>query len=280
MGQIDDETAVRAVGDGSYATRLSANWCIGNNPNGGYAVQPVLRALADLTGRPDPTSVTVHYLRPALGDADATITTAVVRAGRSGTNVTATLIQDDEPRLTVAAIMGDLSTAVSDAPDPGLGVAAPVIPPPEECIDRAELGQGVELPLLSRVEVRVRRDQPPDDAATVDGWIRLRDGTPAVGAVAGAVRRRLPAGRPRQGRAGRLGADAGAHRPRPAAAARRVGAGPDDVRRRGRRADDRDRLAVGQLGCAGRPVPSARHAAQPSLSRWRNHRASCTAAPP
>ncbi len=142
MGQIDDETAVRAVGDGSYATRLSANWCIGNNPNGGYAVQPVLRALADLTGRPDPTSVTVHYLRPALGDVDATITTAVVRAGRSGTNVTATLIQDDEPRLTVAAIMGDLATAVSDAPDPGLGVAAPVIPPPEECIDRAELGQG------------------------------------------------------------------------------------------------------------------------------------------
>ena len=71
MGQIDDETAVRAVGDGSYETRLSANWCIGNNPNGGYAVQPVLRALADLTGRPDPTSVTVHYLRPALADADA-----------------------------------------------------------------------------------------------------------------------------------------------------------------------------------------------------------------
>jgi acyl-CoA thioesterase len=182
MGQIDDETAVRAIGDGSYTTRLSANWCIGNNPNGGYAVQPVLRALADVTGRPDPTSVTVHYLRPALGDADATITTAVVRAGRSGTNVTATLIQDDQPRLTVAAIMGDLSTAVSDAPDPGLGVAAPVIPPPEDCMDRAELGQGVELPLLSRVEVRVRRDQPPDDAATVDGWIRLRDGTPAAAA--------------------------------------------------------------------------------------------------
>ena len=39
------------------------------------------------------------------------------------------------------------------------------------------LGQGVELPLLSRVEVRVRRDQPAADGATVDGWIRLRDGT-------------------------------------------------------------------------------------------------------
>jgi acyl-CoA thioesterase len=178
MGHIDDETAVRAVGDGSYVTRLSANWCIGNNPNGGYAVQPVLRALADVTGRPDPTSVTVHYLRPALPDADATIDTTLVRAGRAGTNVSATLTQDDQLRLTVTAIMGDLSTAVSDAPDPDLRVEAPEIPPPEECIDRAELGQGVELPLLSRVDVRVRRDQPPDAAATVDGWIRLRDGTP------------------------------------------------------------------------------------------------------
>ncbi len=178
MGQIDDETAVRPVGDGSYAARLSAHWCIGSNPNGGYAVQPVLRALADLTGRPDPTSMTVHFLRPALPDADATISTAVVRAGRSGTNVTATLTQADQLRLTVTAIMGDLTTAVSDAPDPGLGVAAPDIPPPEECIERSTIGQGIELPLLSRVDVRVRRDQPPDAAATVDGWIRLRDGTP------------------------------------------------------------------------------------------------------
>jgi acyl-CoA thioesterase len=178
MGQIDDETAVRALGDGSYATHLSANWCIGDNPNGGYAVQPVLRALADVTGRPDPTSLTVHYLRPALADADATITTAVVRAGRSGTNVTATLTQDGQLRLTVSAIMGDLTTPVSDAPDPDLRVAAPEIPPPDECIERSALGQGIELPLLSRVDVRVRRDQPPDAAATVDGWIRLRDGTP------------------------------------------------------------------------------------------------------
>ena len=243
-------------------------------------MQPVLRALADLTGRPDPTSVTVHYLRPALGDADATITTSVVRAGRSGTNVTATLIQDDEPRLTVAAIMGDLSTAVSDAPDPGLGVAAPVIPPPEECIDRAELGQGVELPLLSRVEVRVRRDQPPDDAATVDGWIRLCDGTPASAPslvlFADAFPPAVHAKVARVGWVPTLELTAHVRR-RPAG---RLGAGPDDVRRRGRRADDRDRLAVGQLGRPGRPVPPARHAAQPSLSRWRSHRASCTAAPP
>ena len=54
----------------AHVTRLSAAWSIGANPNGGYAVQPVLRALCDVADRPDPASVTVHYLRPALGDAD------------------------------------------------------------------------------------------------------------------------------------------------------------------------------------------------------------------
>jgi acyl-CoA thioesterase len=177
MGQIDDETAVRADADGSYTTHLSGAWNIGANPNGGYAVLPVLRAMADAAGRPDPVSLTVHYLRPAVPDADGTIVTQLVRTGRTGTNLTATLTQDGEARLTVAAILGDLASPVSEAPDPALTVGAPAIPPPEDCVDRAELNQGIELPLLSRVDVRVRRDQPPGPDAVVDGWIQLRDGT-------------------------------------------------------------------------------------------------------
>jgi acyl-CoA thioesterase len=176
VGQIDDETAVHAVGEGRYATRLSAAWNIGSNPNGGYAMLSVLRAMVDSAGRPDPVSVTVHYLRPAAPDADGEITTEVVRAGRSGTNVTATLVQEGTARLTVSAILGDLSVPVSEAPDLGLTVAAPAISPPELCVDRSELGQGVEVPLVSRVDVRVSTDH--DGTATVDGWIRLRDGTP------------------------------------------------------------------------------------------------------
>jgi acyl-CoA thioesterase len=178
MGQIDDETAVHHDGDGSYTTRLSGAWSIGANPNGGYAVLSVLRAMADAAQRPDPVSLTVHYLRPAIGDADGLITTTVVRAGRTATNVAATLTQHGAARLTVAGILGDLSTPASEAPDPALTVPAPPIPPPDECVDRAELNQGVALPLLSRVDVRVRRDAAPGPDATVDGWIRLRDGTP------------------------------------------------------------------------------------------------------
>lgn len=175
MGQFDDETAAHRTGDG-YATHLSAAWNIGANPNGGYAAQPVLRALTHVADRPDPVSVTVHYLRPALGDADGTITTEVVRAGRRATNVAGTLIQAGAPRLAVAAVLADLTVPASDVVDPGLTVPAPSIPPPARCVDRLELDQGVDLPLLSRVEVRVRRDQPRA-GAVVEGWIRLRDGS-------------------------------------------------------------------------------------------------------
>jgi acyl-CoA thioesterase len=175
VGQYDDETAVQRAGAG-YATRLSAAWNIGANPNGGYAVQPVLRALCDVAGRPDPASVTVHYLRPASGDADGQIAAAVVRAGRRASNVAGMLTQDGTERMAVAAVLTDLTAPASDVSDPGITLLAPEIRAPERCVDRAELGQGIDLPLLSRVEVRVRRDHPAD-GAVVDGWIRFRDGT-------------------------------------------------------------------------------------------------------
>ncbi len=178
MGQLDDDAAVCPTGDGTYTTRLSSAWNIGATPNGGYAMSSTLRALVDATGRPDPVSMTVHYLRPAIPDADGTITTRVVRSGRTATYATAALVQDGTERLTVTAVLADLSAPVSTVPDPGLTVAAPDVPPPEACTDRSDLDQGIELPLLSRVEVRVRPHS--GGQATIDGWARLGDGSPPL----------------------------------------------------------------------------------------------------
>jgi acyl-CoA thioesterase len=180
VGHLDDETAIAPADDGTFRTRLSASWSIGANPNGGYAVQPVLRALTEVAGRPDPASVTVHYLRPALGDADGEVHASVVRAGRRATHARGSLVQDGAARMSVAAVLTDVTVPASELPDLGLAVLAPAIPPPERCIDRRELDQGVELPLLSRVDVRVR---PPDGTAVVDGWVRLADGTAPTAAA-------------------------------------------------------------------------------------------------
>jgi acyl-CoA thioesterase len=182
MALVDDETSVRGCGDGRYTARLHAAWNIGSNANGGYALLPALRAMLELTTRPDPLSVTVHYLRPAAGDCDAEIAAAIVRDGRATTNATATLSQGGTARLVAHAVLGDLTQpARGAAPDPGLSPAPPAVPPPDACVDRRELGQGVDLPILSRVEVRVRPEQvqpDPSQPAVVEGWIRFADGTP------------------------------------------------------------------------------------------------------
>lgn len=182
MSRVDDETSVRALGAGRYATRLHATWNIGANANGGYALLPALRAMLDTAAHPDPLSVTVHYLRPAAGDHDAEVTARIVRNGRSTTNVRATMTQDGTERLVAQAVLGDLTQpALGAAADPGLAPDPPDLPPPDECVDRKELGQGVELRILSRVDVRIRPEHTRPEAsnpALVEGWIRLADGAP------------------------------------------------------------------------------------------------------
>lgn len=183
MSQVEAETSIQSNGDGSYTARLDQAWNIGANPNGGYALMPALRAMLDLAPHPDALSVTVHFLRRAIGDRDADVTAAVVRAGRSTSNATATLSQDGAPRLVAHAVLGDLAEpAPGAAPDPGLGVDAPDMPTPSECIDRRSLGQGLALPILSRLDVRIRPDHvvpDPSKPAVVEGWIRFADGAPA-----------------------------------------------------------------------------------------------------
>ncbi len=52
MGFASD-TAVRADGEGRYATEIRPGWDIAGRANGGYLLSIVGRALRDATGRPD-----------------------------------------------------------------------------------------------------------------------------------------------------------------------------------------------------------------------------------
>lgn len=177
MSEVERETAIEPIADGRWSTRLSRSWHIGDASNGGYALLPVVRALRELSGHPDPMSVTTHFLRPGLGDTAGEITAELVRSGRRTGTTRGRLVQDGATRLEVLAAFSDLSTGSDVAPE--LALPRPELPPPEECVDRAELAQGVELPILSRVDVRLRPDQTisgGSDRAVIEGWIRFRDG--------------------------------------------------------------------------------------------------------
>ena len=190
---FDDETEVTSDGPGRWTARLSDQWNITDHPNGGYAAAVVLRAMARETSHEAPLSVTGHYLRPALGGADAIVRTEVVRTGRRTSTVTGTLVQDGQERLRVIGAFGDLrdpgmagtadgsvTTAAGGPPD-HVSVTVPDLPPPEACTERSALDQGVDIAIASRVEVRLHPDMATGaeiGRAEVAGWIRFRDGRP------------------------------------------------------------------------------------------------------
>ena len=64
----------------------------------------------------------------------------------------------------------------------------PDLPPPDLCVNRVDLEQGVDLPILDRVDVRIRPDQAVAGQsldARVSGWIRFTDGrSPDAAALA------------------------------------------------------------------------------------------------
>lgn len=179
MGYFAEETTIEPAGDGAWRCRLSTAWSISGTPNGGYALAPLLRAMREAAGFPDPVSVTTHFLRPATGDTDADLSAEIVRIGRSTGVVRGELSQQGRLRLASSAVFADLSAPASDA---AIALSPPPldIPGPDECTPRAEIPQGVELPILDRVDVRVHPEQlrtTRTDRAELDGWVRFVDDT-------------------------------------------------------------------------------------------------------
>lgn len=178
MSRFAEESAVERVADGRWTAHVSDRWNIGANPNGGYLVAIAMRAVCEHSPHPDPISVTTHFLRPGTVGEAADVTTELVRAGRTITTVRATVTQGGTARLEVLAALSDLSQTATL--DHALSIDMPSIPPPESCATRSGLEQGIELPILDRVDVMINPEQGgtrQTGAATVTGWIRLADGT-------------------------------------------------------------------------------------------------------
>lgn len=175
MALFDIETSITRVDEGVWETRLSANWNIGTNSNGGYAMSPVLRALRELTGQPDPISVTTHFLRPVQGGTICRIEATLIRTGRTTATAQGTLSLDGKDRLIVIAAFGDVEAEVGIGPE--MGPMPPELPAVEDCIPRGGLNQGVELPLLSRVDCVLHPDcVEVGERAVIEGWVRFSDG--------------------------------------------------------------------------------------------------------
>lgn len=135
----------------------------------------VLRALRELTGKPDPISVTTHFLRPVQGGSVGHIKATLIRTGRTLATAQGTLSVDGKDRLVVIAAFGDVKADVGIGPE--LGPRPPKLPPVEKCVQRGDLNQGVELPLLSRIDCALHPDcVKAGKHASIEGWVRFSDG--------------------------------------------------------------------------------------------------------
>jgi acyl-CoA thioesterase len=170
-------TAVEPAGAGCYRATIAEGWDIAGNANGGYLLAIAARAITEATGRPDPLTITGHFLAPGR-PGSISIDVVQHRVGGRHATASATLIAGDRPLLVALATATDLSLA--SGPEK-VDTVPPSVPPPEHCVP-IEPTDTFPPPFMGRVELRLH----PEDAgffegtrsgqARMRGWFRLREG--------------------------------------------------------------------------------------------------------
>jgi acyl-CoA thioesterase len=177
MSQFDDATHVDADGAGA----IHDGWDIGGNANGGYLMALAARGLRLLSGRPDPISLTAHYLAPGR-PGPVRVEGEVVKSGRRFATVAGRLRRDDTTIMQLVGAFGDLSQPASQYEH--LAVGPPELPSWDECVPRDTTQGSVTVPMMDRIAVRLHPDHAgfvtgdPRGVAEIAGWFGFTDGRP------------------------------------------------------------------------------------------------------
>ena len=189
-----EATAVTARddGSGSYDAAVHRGWDIGGNANGGYLLAIAGRAMAAAAGRPDPVTITAHYLSPGR-PGPLEVHTEVVKSGKRFATVRATMTDaDGKPIITVLGTFGDLDPGKADDWPTLVQAAPPELPAIEACQPMARAAVTADGEAPPDFVTSIRMHLHPDDAGfatgrksgemRVRGWFNLRDDEP-VGTI-------------------------------------------------------------------------------------------------
>jgi acyl-CoA thioesterase len=176
--RFDRDTALERIAPGRFRARLDPGWFVVAGPNGGYMAAVILRAIEAAVDDPErvPRSLTVHYAQRPKGE-EVEVETAVERAGRSLSTVTARMVQGE--RLLAHAV------AALSLPRPGFAfqhARMPEVIPFERADSRRgpPLG-GVVLPFHRQFDLRWAIPETPFSGAgraRSAAWIRLAEPRP------------------------------------------------------------------------------------------------------
>jgi acyl-CoA thioesterase len=134
VSEFDVLTHLETRDDGTLVGAIPPRWDIGGNVNGGALLAIAAAGLRSLAARPDPVSVTAHYLAPGR-EGPVEMRGEVVKAGRQFASVAGALRQGDRDLLRVVGTFGDLA-AMADGYEHVTG-PPPELAPPESCVARS-----------------------------------------------------------------------------------------------------------------------------------------------
>jgi acyl-CoA thioesterase len=180
MGESEFDADTRLTGDGPvFETGLSDRWGAMAGINGGYMLALCTRALGQTLPFPDPLVVSGFYLRPG-SHGPGEVRTSVLRTGKTTAFGQASLWQDGKERVRATAAFTDLSASGTPGHPRYTGIAAPALPPPEDCFGLPP-GSLPGVQIADRIEYRSTeepgwlRGQPSGNPAG-EFWMRFRDG--------------------------------------------------------------------------------------------------------
>ena len=106
------DSAVERLDVDRFAAECRVGWRVFGDtaPNGGYLMAIAARAMAVRAERPDPVTITAHFLSPP-GIGPVEILTEMVREGGRHRTVAARLVQDGIERVRLLGAFGDLDRA-------------------------------------------------------------------------------------------------------------------------------------------------------------------------
>jgi len=170
---------------GTYRGAVAPGWDIAGNANGGYLLSIAARAMTHASGRPDPVTLTAHYLSPGK-PGPLRIETELVKAGKRFGAVRALMRGpegEDKAVLAVLGTFGDLDPSASADSPTSMHSPPPDLPPLEECVPMRRVAMSDESgppDFMHNIHLALH----PDDAgfmagersgiARMRGWFSLR----------------------------------------------------------------------------------------------------------
>jgi acyl-CoA thioesterase len=180
--RFQQETAVQRLDGSTFAAEACEGWRVINKEvmNGGYVMVLGARAMAERAERPDPVSVTTHYLAP-VRPGPVRIVTELVRAGGRHRTVAASIVQHE---TTCARMIGTFGELPASAGPAAMTATAPNMPTPDDLAPTEftdPSGEAVQE-IFERLEFRTEPAMAgwlrgePTGRGVQEGWCRWAEG--------------------------------------------------------------------------------------------------------